>query len=76
MSIPNLTSNKIIARAGASNFGKNSDTNLVSTHSSIDVDEQRINIEAIFRAQSSKQKLYDVQIVADSITGDIISTVC
>lgn len=76
MSIPNLTVNKIIRLTGGKNYDRYNDTEMESIHSTVDVDNERIIIEAVFRAQSSNQGKYDVKIVAESVTGEILSIQC
>jgi hypothetical protein len=72
MNIPFLTINAVIRLVGTRNYGRNSDTHMDSIHSTVDVDDEKITIEAVFTAQSSNQRKYDVKIVANSVTGEIL----
>lgn len=76
MTIPNLTINEVIRLAGASNYQKSNDTDMDSIHSIVDIDEEELTIEAVFSAQSSNQGKYNVKIVANSVTGEILMTNC
>jgi hypothetical protein len=76
MNIPFLTINKVIKLAGARNYGRNNDTRMDSIHSTVGADDEKITIEAVFTAQPSNQGKYDVKIVANSATGEILSTTC
>jgi hypothetical protein len=41
MSIPLLTINEVIRLAGASNYGRNNETQMDSIHSTVDVDDKK-----------------------------------
>lgn len=76
LSIPFLTINDVIRLAGTRNYGNNNDTEMSSIHSITDVDDAKIIVEAIFTAQSSNKGQYDVKVVANSVTGEILMTIC
>jgi hypothetical protein len=66
----------MIRNLGGKHFERRMDTDLVSMHSTVDVDEGTVTVKAKFESQSTNQSTYFVKIIANTNNGSIKKYQC